>query len=106
VYKGGGKKGEYRRKTVPVSLFQPNRWGLYQVHGNVYEWVEDCWNNNFKDAPADGLAWTTGECNRRVVRGGSWHFGAPDLRAAFRESEDATVRDSSTGFRVARPVNP
>ena len=62
VYAGGGSKGEYRAKTVPVKSFKPNPWGLYQVHGNVWEWVEDCWNDSYSGAPADGSAWTTGDC--------------------------------------------
>jgi formylglycine-generating enzyme required for sulfatase activity len=64
---GGGARGEYREKTLPVDTFQPNPWGLYQVHGNVSEWVEDCWNDS---APSDGSAWTSGDCSSRVVRGG------------------------------------
>ena len=82
-YKGGGSKGEYRGKTLPVKSFKPNPWGLYQVHGNVWEWVEDCWNENYHNAPSDGSANTTGDCVR-VLRGGSWDNDPENLRAAYR----------------------
>jgi len=70
-YKGGGSKREYRRHTVPVDSFQRNPWGLYNVHGNVWEWTEDCWNDSNGGIPSDGSARTKGyDCSRRVVRGG------------------------------------
>ncbi len=68
----GGQRGEYRQKTVPVESFEPNPWGLYQVHGNVWEWCEDCWNGNYHNAPTYGEAWTSGDGSLRVLRGGSW----------------------------------
>ncbi len=105
-YKGGGSKGEYRQKTLPVKSFKPNAWGLYQVHGNVWEWVEDCWNGNYKGAPADGSAWTTGECKSRVLRGGSWYHYPRSLRAALRNWYNPGVRSGNYGFRVARTLNP
>jgi formylglycine-generating enzyme required for sulfatase activity len=79
-----GPTGEYRQKTVPVDSFAPNPWGLYQVHGNVYDWVEDCWHNNYAGAPTDGSAWVSGDCSRRVLRGGSWGNVPRDLMAAIR----------------------
>ena len=100
-YKGGGAKGEYRQKTLPVKSFKPNPWGLYQVHGNVWEWVEDCWHGNYEGAPADGSAWTTGDCKYRVLRGGSWNSDPQDLRAAFRNNCVPVNRDDNRGFRVA-----
>lgn len=106
VYKGGGEKGEYRQKTVPVKSFAPNAFGLYQVHGNVWEWVEDCWNENYGGAPADGSAWITENCSRRVLRGGSWGIGPKVLRAASRSGYFPTLRDAYTGFRVARAIGP
>ena len=117
VYKGGGEKGEYRKKTVPVKTFQPNPWGFYQVHGNVGEWVEDCWNDNYRGAPTDGSARKTapadssairaGVCDQRVIRGGSWGADPRDLRAAYRCSTlSAGDRDNDVGFRLARILNP
>ena len=98
VYAGGGKKGEYRQKTVPVKSFKPNPWGLYQVHGNVWEWTQDCWNDNHDDAPADGIARTTGDCGKRVVRGGSWNDFPRGLRAAYRIGYTTDYRFSIQGF--------
>jgi formylglycine-generating enzyme required for sulfatase activity/uncharacterized caspase-like protein len=71
TYAGGGK-GEYRQKTLSVNSFKPNPWGLYQVHGNVYDWAEDCWHDTYSGAPADGSPWTSAECRSRVLRNGSW----------------------------------
>jgi formylglycine-generating enzyme required for sulfatase activity len=99
---GGGKKGEFRQKTVPVKSFQPNPWGLYQVHGNVWEWCEDCWNENHHNAPSDGSPRTTGDCSRRVLRGGSWDSDPAYLRSAIRNTLPADSRDSNGGFRLAR----
>src|SRR5262245_59854979 len=69
---GGGPKGQHRKMTVPVDQFEPNPWGLYQVHGNVSEWVADCWNKDYQGAPSDGSAWMSGDCDRGVIRGGDW----------------------------------
>lgn len=102
----GGAKGKYTEKTVPVKSYQPNPFGLYQVHGNVWEWVEDCWNDNYDGAPADGSAWITDNCSLRVLRGGSWGIDPRTLRAAFRSRYFSTFRDAYTGFRIARSVNP
>jgi formylglycine-generating enzyme required for sulfatase activity len=105
-YKGGGAKGEYRQKTVPVESFAANPWGLYQVHGNVWEWCADCWNGAYNGAPADGSAWTTGDCDNRVLRGGSWLSDPWSLRAAYRGRSSADDRDFILGFRLARTLNP
>ena len=70
---GSGRKGVYRKKTVLVGSFPANGFGLYAVHGNVWEWVEDCWHESYRGAPSDGSAWVTGgDCFKRVLRGGSW----------------------------------
>jgi formylglycine-generating enzyme required for sulfatase activity len=100
-----GQVGEFRRKTLPVDAFAPNPWGLYQVHGNIYEWVEDCWNNNYHGAPADGSAWITGNCDRRALRGGAYNFAPWHLRSAAR-GEVATATEGAvvTGVRVARSL--
>ena len=103
-----GPKGEYRKQTVPVDSFQPNPFGLHQVHGNVGEWTEDCWNSSYNGAPSDGSAWTSGACSRRVVRNGSWYSSPWTLRSANRDSADsefaATNRINTIGFRVARTL--
>lgn len=106
-YAGGGTKGEYRKSTVPVGSFAANPWGLFNVHGNVWEWCEDIWHKNHNDAPSDGSPWLQGgDASRRVLRGGSWNSNPGFLRAAFRVSYDPTVRDSIKGFRVARTLTP
>ncbi|MCY4211596.1 MAG: formylglycine-generating enzyme family protein [Gammaproteobacteria bacterium] len=88
--------------TAPVGSFPANPWGVHDMHGNVWEWVQDCWNDNYKGAPKDGRAWTDGDCSLRVVRGGSWYFGAWYLRSANRFRLDRTARDSGFGFRLAQ----
>jgi formylglycine-generating enzyme required for sulfatase activity len=115
TYNEGSKKGEYRRKTMPVDSFPPNRWGLYQVHGNVWEWVEDCYHKNYSGMPPamkDGAApWIT-ECEKRtsslddyrVLRGGAWNNLPQALRSATRLREPAAARYNSVGFRVARTL--
>ena len=80
----GGTKGELRGKTVPVKSFRPNPGGLYQVHGNVWEPVEDCWHDNYNGSPADGSAWLTQDCALHVIRGGSWNDDPKFARAAAR----------------------
>ena len=101
---GGGEQGEYRNQTVPVGSFGPNGFGLYEVHGNVWEWVQDCWNKNYNGAPSDSEAWETENCGRRVLRGGSWSYAPQDLRSANRYGVTSTLRINSVGFRVARAL--
>jgi formylglycine-generating enzyme required for sulfatase activity len=103
---GGSAKGEFRQKTLPVDSFQPNPWGLYQVHGNVWNWVEDCWNKSYQSAPSDGSAWTSGDCSQRVVRGGSWVNYPQLLRSANRGSVATDGRSDLRGFRVGRTLTP
>ncbi len=97
----GGPKGRYRERTVAVGTFPANAFGLHDVHGNVWEWVEDCWNNSYGEAPSDGSAWTTGECLRRVLRGGSWYKGPSFLRVAIRVWDSTWYRGDLYGFRIA-----
>ena len=91
--------------TAPVGSYRPNSFGLYDVLGNVSEWVDDCWNSNYEGAPFDGSAWYEGDCSRRVLRGGSWRNGPGLLRSAFRRWYSAGYRDLSFGFRLARTIN-
>jgi formylglycine-generating enzyme required for sulfatase activity len=97
----GGARGEHRGGTVPVESFRPNPWGVYGVHGNIWEWVEDCWNDSNVGNPGDGSPRSTGDCSLRVHRGASWNNGPHTLRAARRERNPAGYRSGSIGFRVA-----
>ncbi|XGB40049.1 MAG: formylglycine-generating enzyme family protein [Cyanobacteria bacterium LVE1205-1] len=95
-------KGEYRTQTVAVDSLYPNPWGLYHIHGNVWEWVEDIYHVHYRGAPTDGSAWLTGDDSRkRVVRGGSWHFGAKFARSASRDWYYQIFRSGYYGFRIA-----
>ena len=99
---GGGRKGVYRRKTVSVGSFSPNAWGVHDMHGNVWEWVEDCWNDSYVGAPTDGSEWESGACGYRVLRGGSWYNAPRFLRSAYRVRNTTESRLSFYGFRVIR----
>ena len=92
--------------TAPVGSFAANAFGLHDVHGNVWEWVQDCWNDSYAGAPGDGSAWERGECSRRVLRGGSWYVIPRNLRAAFRVRVGSGYRNDNYGFRVARTFIP
>jgi formylglycine-generating enzyme required for sulfatase activity len=81
-----------------------NPYGLYDTSGSVWEWVADCWHNNYKGAPGDGRAWDEPDCRVRVIRGGSWREGASYMVASTRFKYDASVRHSQNGFRVARSL--
>ena len=98
--------GIYREQTMPVGSFGANAWGLHDVHGNVYEWVEDCWNDSYAGAPSDGSAWLTDNCGARVLRGGSWIDFPAALRAANRSGLPSGARNVNIGFRVARTLTP
>jgi formylglycine-generating enzyme required for sulfatase activity len=103
---GGGVKGENRQQTLPVDKFQPNPWGLYQVGGNVWDRLEDCYHGSYAGAPSDGSAWTFEDCSAHVVRGGSWLNPPSFIRAAHRGRFLPDARTSNLGFRVARTLNP
>jgi formylglycine-generating enzyme required for sulfatase activity len=94
------------RKTQPVGRYPPNPWGLYDMHGNVREWVEDCYNGSYTGVPTDGSDFRQGFCQRRVARGGSWILVPWYLRSAIRSRNDAGHRDNNLGFRVARTLTP
>jgi formylglycine-generating enzyme required for sulfatase activity len=93
------------RETAPVGSFKPNAFGLYEMHGNVWQWVEDCHNDDHNGAPTDGSARTSGDCARRVVRGGSWSYYATSVRSAFRYWYVIGYRNDGLGFRVARTLS-
>ena len=92
--------------TSPVRSYKKNKYGLHDVLGNVCEWVEDCWNDSYRGAPADGSAWESGNCSRRVLRGGAWLSGPRALRSAFRDGDGTGGRVGDAGFRVARTLTP
>jgi formylglycine-generating enzyme required for sulfatase activity/serine/threonine protein kinase len=91
-------------KTAPVKSFPVNAFGLYDMHGNVWEWTEDCWNANYDGAPINGVAWNAGDCSSRVLRGGSWNFAAAYLRSTYRNRSLTTNRYDSLGFRLVQDL--
>lgn len=100
--------GVYRPKLTPVGSFQPNAWGLYDMHGNVWEWCEDWFHDSYNGAPTDGSAWLAGgEQKYRVSRGGGWYDAAVLLRSAFRVNFYPGHRlDNMIGFRVLAVERP
>src|SRR5438552_11465323 len=91
--------------TSPVGSFPPNQLGVYDMLGDVMDWTEDCSNANYNGAPADGTAWLTGDCSRRVLRGGSWDMDLSGARSANRRIRSLTShRNTTLGFRVARTL--
>ena len=105
---GGGSGSKWsNRKTSPVGSFEPNAFGLYDMHGNVWEWVEDCWHNNYEGAPSDGSAWTGGgDSDLAVVRGGSWYDDPRFLRSAVRYWFRPSIRFNFLGFRLVQDLKP
>ena len=94
------------KRTATVGRYQPNSYGLYDVHGNVWEWVADCYNDSYAGAPSDGRAWTLGDCSRRVIRGGSWYNDPRYLRSAYSLREYPLVplrRPAFVWLRTSRP---
>jgi len=89
-------------RTVPVGRYAPNGFGLHDMHGNVWELVEDCWHDSYSGAPTNGSAWTTGDCRYRVLRGGSWILDPWILRSALRYGDFPNIRLNDNGFRIAR----
>ena len=93
-------------RTAPVGSFGANGWKLHDMLGNVWEWTQDCWNDDYNGAPSDGSAWKAGDCSARVLRGSSWGSVPRNLRAATRNWVDSKDRDYASGFRVARTLAP
>ena len=94
--------GDSYEYTAPVGSFPANAWGLHDMHGNVWEWVQDCWNDSYAGAPTDGSAWNSGDCRLRVLRGGSWSFSARNLFSAHRLWYARAYRLNYGGFRLAQ----
>jgi formylglycine-generating enzyme required for sulfatase activity len=90
--------------TSPVGSFRPNRLGLYDLLGNVWEWMADCWHDDYADAPEDGSAWITDRSERRVLRGGAWNNDPWTLRVGARNRGVAGYRGNGVGFRLARTL--
>jgi formylglycine-generating enzyme required for sulfatase activity len=100
---GCGSKWD-NRETSPIGSFETNAFGLYDTAGNTWQWVRDCYHDNYDEAPTDGSAWTGGDCSRHVVRGGSWYDGPRTVRSAYRTGDATDNRNSSLGFRIARTL--
>jgi formylglycine-generating enzyme required for sulfatase activity len=94
------------KEPAPVGSFAANAFGLHDMAGNVWQWVEDCEHDDYDGAPADGSAWTSGECRSRVSRGGSWFVPTEYLRSANRAWDSPTLGYDGLGFRVARTLLP
>lgn len=102
--KDRAKYGALFAGTASVGTFPPNPFGLYDTSGNVWEWTQDCWNENYNGAPVDGSAWQSGNCGQHVLRGGSWFIMADWLRSAFRYTYATGDRHGWLGFRLVRNV--
>jgi eukaryotic-like serine/threonine-protein kinase len=96
----GSAKGQYREKTVAVGSFPPNSFGLYDTHGNVWEWCQDRWHDNYEGAPVGGAARESGSTESRVLRGGGWGDFPRHCRAALRYNGPSDFRGDDVGFRV------
>lgn len=99
-----GCGGAAARRTLPARTFRPNAFGLYDTSGNAAEWVQDCWNDSYRGAPADGSAWNSGDCRQRVLRGGSFGSKPNAIRSSSRFKYDKDVRYYANGFRVVREI--
>ena len=92
-------------ETAPVGAFKATGFGLQDMLGNAWEWVEDCYNKTYDGAPRDGSAWVAGNCSARVIRGG-WYDDPPVVRSAFRFRISPGKRFNDLGFRIARTLTP
>lgn len=99
-----GLGGLYRQKTVDVGTLPKNAFGLHEMHGNVWEWVEDCYKDSYEGAPVDGSAVNSSPCELRILRGGAWNYHPQALRSAYRYATWPELRVNMAGFRVARSL--
>jgi formylglycine-generating enzyme required for sulfatase activity len=98
---GAGSRGEYREKTMDVGIFPANAFGLYDMHGNVWEWCADHYHANYEGAPTDGSAWISEEKSlKHLLRGGSWFSYPRNCRSAVRNGDTPDIRFNSFGFRI------
>ena len=88
--------------TRPVGRGVPNPWGLYDMYGNVWEWVQDCWHDNYAGAPPEAAVWSGGDCSLRMLRGGGWNSPPAFARSAVRGSYAPYLNDNANGFRLVR----
>jgi len=95
-----GQKGDIGTQLVGGRA--PNPWGLFDMYGNVWEWVQDCWHDNYDKAPNEAYIWSGGDCSRRMLRGGAWNSPANYARSAVRGSYSPQLNDPENGFRLAR----
>jgi formylglycine-generating enzyme required for sulfatase activity len=100
----GSPPGLYRQRTVDVGSLPHNAFGLHEMHGNVWEWVQDCYKPSYEGAPDDGSAVITKDCNLHILRGGAWNYYPKLLRSAYRYATAPDVRMNNAGFRVARDL--
>ena len=101
---GSGQQGTYRQKTTDVGTFPRNGFGLYDMHGNAWEWVQDCYEPSYDGAPSDGSPAKQAQCDLRVLRGGAWNYYPKLLRSAYRYATPADIRLNNFGFRIARAM--
>jgi len=90
--------------SAPVGSFPANKFGLHDMHGNVWEWTQDCWNQSYEGAPVNGIAWASGDCERRVYRGGGWYLMPKFMRSAFRLKNTPDTRSHNQGFRLVHDL--
>jgi formylglycine-generating enzyme required for sulfatase activity len=102
----GSDKGVFRQRTTPVGSYSSNAFGLHDIHGNLYEYVEDCWHESYEGAPDDGSPRVSDSCDKRTLRDGSWKSRPPFIRSAVRTWVSPIYPRDTFGIRVARELGP